>query len=67
MTDDRLWSAKDLADYLGVPTSTLNFWRFKGRGPRFVHVGRHVRYRADEVDAWLNSNTSSCTGGDGDA
>lgn len=67
MSDDRLWDARELAHYLRVSTNTLNYWRFKGRGPRFVHVGRYVRYRGEDVDQWLEANVRGCTGGDGHA
>jgi excisionase family DNA binding protein len=50
---DRLLSAQEVADFLGVPTSTLYGWRYKGEGPRGFRVGRHVRYRREDVDAWL--------------
>lgn len=42
----------DLAARLGVPESTINYWAYKGRGPRFAKFGRHVRYRLEDVVAW---------------
>lgn len=46
-----------LATRLGVSRSTLQTWRYSGRGPRFIKLGRMVRYRVADVDAYLNSNT----------
>ena len=46
-----------LASRLGVSRSTLQSWRYTGRGPRFIKLGRMVRYRVADVDAYLNSNT----------
>lgn len=44
----------DLADELReVSTETLRAWRYRGTGPRFIRVGRHVRYRRVDVEAWL--------------
>lgn len=43
------------AAYLGVPARTLEDWRYKGRGPAFCRVGKHVRYRREDVEAWLES------------
>ncbi len=44
----------DVSQRLGVPTGTLANWRYLGRGPAFLRVGRHVRYRPDDVEAWLD-------------
>src|SRR6266851_5180248 len=50
---ERLFSAEEVAGYLGVPVKTLFQWRYKGVGPRGLRVGRHVRYRSNDVEAWL--------------
>lgn len=46
-----------LAFRLGVSRSTLQSWRYSGRGPRFIKLGRMVRYRNADVDAYLSANT----------
>lgn len=51
---NRLWTVEDVAEYLGVPRNTLYQWRTKGYGPRGVRIGKHVRYRPDDVNAWLD-------------
>jgi excisionase family DNA binding protein len=48
-----LLSPSELSRYLGVPLGTLANWRYKGRGPAFLRVGRHVRYRAEDVATWV--------------
>lgn len=48
-----LMTPLDLSEYLGVPPGTLANWRYQGRGPAFVRVGRLVRYRADDVIEWI--------------
>ena len=50
---ERLFSPEEVAGYLGVPVKTLFQWRYKGVGPRALRVGRHLRYRAEDVEAWL--------------
>jgi excisionase family DNA binding protein len=50
---ERLFSPEEVAGYLGVPVKTLFQWRYKGVGPRGLRVGRHLRYRAEDVAAWL--------------
>ena len=54
MSDDLL-GLPELADYLGVSHSTIYQWNHKGSGPRRIRVGRHVRYRRRDVDAWLDA------------
>jgi excisionase family DNA binding protein len=50
---DKLMSLIDVSETLGIPVHTLYRWRCKGDGPAGYRVGRHVRYRREEVDAWL--------------
>lgn len=44
----------EVADYLQVPEKTLTQWRYLGKGPKFIPVGRHVRYRWADVEKWLD-------------
>jgi len=49
-----------LFTYLGgvVPRRTFGQWRYRGLGPRFVKLGRHVAYRKVDVDEWLAGKAS---------
>ena len=51
---ERLWSAVEVARFLGVPVATLYRWRTTHTGPVAFRVGRHLRYDPAEVDAWLH-------------
>ena len=42
-----------LATQLGVTAQTLYDLRSQGRGPRGFRVGRELRFRVREVEAWL--------------
>jgi excisionase family DNA binding protein len=57
-TADRLWTAHDVAAYLGVPLTTLYQWRYLGTGPAAYRVGRHLRYEPSTVQAWLQQHAS---------
>ena len=46
-----------LASKLNVSRSTLQSWRYRGCGPRFIKIGRLIRYRAADVDAYLRAQT----------
>src|SRR5215207_9864173 len=50
---DKLMSLTDVSEMLGIPVNTLYRWRYKGDGPVGYRVGRHVRYRREVVEAWL--------------
>jgi excisionase family DNA binding protein len=50
---DKLMSLADVSEMLGIPVHTLYRWRYKGDGPVGYRVGRHVRYRREAVEAWL--------------
>jgi excisionase family DNA binding protein len=47
----------ELAARLGVSRSTLQSWRYAGRGPRYIKLGRLVRYRNADVDTYLAANS----------
>ena len=51
---ERLMSLEDVAEMLGVPTSTLYQWRYRGIGPRGYRLANgRVRYRRADVEQWL--------------
>lgn len=54
---DTLLVPQVVADALGIPVQTLYVWRTKGAGPRGIKVGRHLRYRRSDVEAWLDAQT----------
>lgn len=50
-----MMKAEELAEALGVPIRTIYQWRSRGGGPVGYRVGRFIRYRAEDVDAWLEA------------
>lgn len=56
---DRLMTAHEVADWLQVPLATLYAWRTRGLGPRMIRVGRHLRAKPADVDAWLEQQATS--------
>ncbi|KGN38195.1 transcriptional regulator [Knoellia subterranea KCTC 19937] len=36
-----------------MPVGTLRWWRHRKVGPRSFKLGRSVRYKKTDVDAWL--------------
>ncbi len=52
-----LMSTEEVAEYLKVPITSLYAWRGKGMGPKASRVGRHLRFRRADVDAWLEAQS----------
>ncbi len=44
------------ADYLGLSPITLADWRVQGRGPKYVKLGRRVKYDIADLDAYIAKN-----------
>ncbi|WP_431026219.1 helix-turn-helix transcriptional regulator [Halomonas sp. H5] len=57
----KLLNQRDLANYLGKSTAWCERARWAGEGPKWCKLGRHVRYRADDVLAWLEANACTST------
>lgn len=55
MTAVRHLTVEELAERLQVPVATLYVWRSRHIGPRGMKVGRWVRYRLEDVEAWEKS------------
>ena len=52
-----LLTSSEVAQRLRVSVATLADWRYKSQGPRFVKVGRLVRYRSGDLEAWIELNS----------
>jgi excisionase family DNA binding protein len=61
MDPQSLRSPSDVARHLGTSIRTLERKRGDGTGPRFVKVGRLVRYRESDLEAWLAAQTVQST------
>jgi excisionase family DNA binding protein len=44
---------REAAEYLRSSESTLAKKRLNGDGPPFVRIGRAIRYRRSDLDAWM--------------
>lgn len=49
----------EAAEYVGCGPDALRAWRRSGLGPRFYRAGRLIRYRIEELDAWIARNSYS--------
>jgi len=58
-----LMTPAQVSAYLGVPTGTLANWRYQGHGPASLRVGRHIRYRAEDIATWVDQQSDAAVGG----
>ncbi|GAB3103757.1 helix-turn-helix domain-containing protein [Isoptericola nanjingensis] len=59
----RLMTPEELAEYLGVTLHCVYAWSSRGGGPNVVRVGARLRYRPDDVEAWLDRVTDDRAAG----
>lgn len=56
-----LLTPEQLAEWLQVSPEKLANDRYLGRGPRFIRVGRKIRYARPDVITYLEGNTFTRT------
>jgi predicted DNA-binding transcriptional regulator AlpA len=54
----------DAADYIGMSVSWLNKAAVFGTGPRFIKIGRSVRYWRSDLDEFLATKLRKSTSDD---
>jgi len=50
---NELYPPEQAAPYLHTPAATLQWWRTKDRGPKYLKIGRKVFYRRTDLDAFI--------------
>ena len=62
MRVEELLTQTDAAEILKIGARSLEQWRYKGIGPKFVRIsGRAIRYRQSDIDAWVQANVRQST------
>ena len=55
----------EAAALLGIKPNTLEIWRCKGKGPRFIKLGfekqSSIRYRRADVAEWIEQQSFAST------
>lgn len=55
MTEIRLTPEK-LSARWSVPLATLSQWRWNGKGPPYLKLGKHISYCIEDVEAFERAN-----------
>jgi predicted DNA-binding transcriptional regulator AlpA len=58
MSEDELMSFIDIAKAANIPLSSVYYFNAKGVGPATVKIGRHLRVRRSDYEAWLTTRES---------
>jgi hypothetical protein len=56
-----IFDTASAAPLIGVKPGTVEVWRCRGRGPRFIMSGSRVVYRLRDINDYLDSRTRKCT------
>lgn len=55
-------TTEQAAQVLGLKPTTLEVWRCRGDGPAYLKLGRAVRYRREDLEAFLRASECPHTG-----
>ena len=55
---ESLLNEYDVARITGLSVASVRRWRLLRQGPRYLKIGSSVRYKAEDVSAWLGSRPS---------
>ena len=59
---EHLLTQEEAAQLLSVKSRTLEGWRMRGGGPKFVRLSaRCVRYRPSDLQAWVQERIAAST------
>ena len=58
-TPQRLLNEREVATSCSISVLTLRKWRSEKRGPRFIKISTLVRYRPEDIDAWIAEQQSA--------
>lgn len=55
MNELQFLTTAQLAELLQVPVKTVYDWQARGIAPACYRVGKHLRWRLEDVEAWLET------------
>lgn len=65
-TQSKLLTNAEAAALIGIQPNSLEIWRSKGKGPKFIKLDPHslrsaVRYRQSDIEEWIDTCTCLST------
>ena len=62
---ENLLNEHDVARITGLSVASVRRWRLLRKGPKYLKIGTAVRYKPEDISAWLE--TRPCGGGNPEA
>jgi predicted DNA-binding transcriptional regulator AlpA len=60
-TPESLLNEHDVARITGLSVASVRRWRLLRQGPKYLKIGSAVRYKREDITAWISSRP---TGGE---
>ncbi len=57
-TLETLLNEHDVARVTGLSVASVRRWRLLRQGPKYLKINSAVRYKAEDISAWLESRPS---------
>jgi predicted DNA-binding transcriptional regulator AlpA len=58
MANTEEWlNSQGVSKRYGISTSTLAKWRMEKKNLKFSKVGKYVKYKVSDIEAWLEANS----------
>jgi predicted DNA-binding transcriptional regulator AlpA len=57
-TIEALLTEHDVARITGLSVASVRRWRLLRQGPKYLKIGAAVRYKPEDISAWLESRPS---------
>lgn len=57
----RILNTREASQYINRKETTLETWRSRGGGPKYVKFGKSVGYPIDYLDAYIDQSTRTST------
>ena len=54
-------NTRQAAELIGLKANTLEIWRLRGTGPKYIKFGRAVRYRLTDLESYVDAQTRQST------
>jgi predicted DNA-binding transcriptional regulator AlpA len=54
-TVTELLTEHDVARLTGLSVASVRRWRLLRQGPKYIKIGAAVRYKTEDISAWLDS------------
>jgi hypothetical protein len=55
-------TTEEVAERYRTVSGTVRYWRYIGKGPKGIKVGRQVLYALDEVERWEREQAGAVSG-----